>query len=468
MAWGRMIPAGRSFMQLLCYTFLPALVWAQDSLPLSRIDIPIDISLKPVFALAEKGVDTVFTSPGYPQQWVQADCATRYKYRFRRSPLHMKMEGTALQLSFTGYYQIIGATRACAGSTVLSPWSPSCRCGFDEPERRVQVAFHSQFRLTNDLRLQTRIVRGAPKPLDKCTVCFWGQDVTAAVMQGLTAELDLTRKALEDSFGNINLRPYLQPVWDKLSATYPIPSIGYFSLHPKNLRMQNLSARNGLLHIDIGLTASPQISLAPMPVNGGPVPNLTPAPGGGGFQVHFEAALQYDSLSGQVQAALKGRRFEVADGLFKKHIIIEGASVAAADSGQLAIRIDFSGSFLGSATFNGRPYYNPETKSIEVKDLEYDLKTRNILLKTAKWLFSRRIKEQLNRYTHFELASYYDTATHTLNQWLNREWTPGISGSGAVTELSVTSLEVKPDYLLLRTHCRGVLRVQVNELHLAF
>ena len=63
-----------------------------DSLPESQIDIPIQVNLKPVYALAEKNVDTVFTSPDYPDGWVQSDCATRYKYHFRRSPLKMSMQ----------------------------------------------------------------------------------------------------------------------------------------------------------------------------------------------------------------------------------------------------------------------------------------------------------------------------------------------------------------------------------------
>lgn len=51
-----------------------------DSLPNSEINIPIQIDLKPVYAMAEKSVDTLFTSPGYPEGWVQEACDTRYKY----------------------------------------------------------------------------------------------------------------------------------------------------------------------------------------------------------------------------------------------------------------------------------------------------------------------------------------------------------------------------------------------------
>ena len=51
-----------------------------DSLPESELNIPIQVNLQPVYSIAEKTVDTVFTSPNYPEDWVQAGCDVRYKY----------------------------------------------------------------------------------------------------------------------------------------------------------------------------------------------------------------------------------------------------------------------------------------------------------------------------------------------------------------------------------------------------
>src|SRR6266513_3353945 len=76
-----------------------------DSLPESQINIPIQVNLRPIYTLAEKTVDTIFTSPNWPDGWVQDECDKKYKYTFRRSPLQMKTSGTALILGFTGYYK---------------------------------------------------------------------------------------------------------------------------------------------------------------------------------------------------------------------------------------------------------------------------------------------------------------------------------------------------------------------------
>ncbi|MBK8698132.1 MAG: hypothetical protein IPN29_00550 [Saprospiraceae bacterium] len=113
-----------------------------------------------------------FTSPGYPEGWVQEACDTRYKYIFRRSKLQMQASGMSLNLGFTGYYKIIGSTRVCANGVVLSPWTPPCRCGFNEPERRVNVSFTNSLTLMTNYKVKLAINRNEPQPIDKCEVCF--------------------------------------------------------------------------------------------------------------------------------------------------------------------------------------------------------------------------------------------------------------------------------------------------------
>lgn len=437
-----------------------------DSLPESQIDIPIQISLKPIFALAERNVDTAFTSPNYPDGWVQPDCATRYKYHFRRSPLRMTMQGAALDLSFTGFYQIIGATRLCTGSTVLSPWSPACRCGFDEAERRVDIGFKTRFGLLPNYLLQTVIARTDPVAKDKCEVCFWGQDVTKDVLDGLKTELEASGKAMQDSFGLFNLRPYMQQAWNLLSETYSIPGIGFFSLHPKSLRMQNINAKNDLLNINIGITATPVVTFQKEVGRVMPVPNLTPSANPGGFSIFLEAALQYDSLSRVVNGYMAGKRFDLSEGLFAKHIIVKEVTIASNNEGRMLIKVDFTGSFNGTAFFTGNPVYNPATKTIEVQDLDYDLQTKNVLLKTAKWLFAGKIESELKKNTAINLTSYFDTAQKSLNEYLNKEWTKGIKGTGSVKELKVISVQPLPQHILIKTACAGALSVQVTDIDL--
>ena len=439
-----------------------------DSLPESNIDIPLLINLKPFYTLAEKHVDTVFTSPNYPNGWIQSDCATRYKYHFRRSPLNITMNGNTLNLGFTGLYKIVGSTRICVGGAALSPWTPECKCGFDEGERKVTIGFGASFKLQSNYILNTKITRSEPKALSKCTVCFWEQDITSTVIGGLKKELDLSKKLMEDSFASIQLRPYVQLAWNKLNDVYSLGEFGYIKLHPKKLRMRNMYAKDNQLHVNLGITATPVVSFIKEDNSITTVPDLSGGAGSGGFNINLEAALQYDSLSTIMNGYLVNKRFDLSEGLIKRHIIIQNARFSATDDGDMLVQLDFIGSFSGTAFFSGKPIYVDSTKSIVINELDYDIKTKNLFLKTAKWLFNKKIVNELKKYSTIPLSSYFDSASLSLNQWLNKEWTKGIKGAGTITDLKLSSVQALPEHLIIRSSCKGNLSVTVTEIDLNF
>jgi hypothetical protein len=260
----------------------------------------------------------------------------------------------------------------------------------------------------------------------------------------------------------------MQQAWNMLSQTYTIPGIGYFTLRPKRLRMQNINAQNDLLNIHIGITASPSVTFEKPTGVSTQIPNLSASANPGGFSVYLDAALQYDSLSRVVNGYMAGKRYDVSEGIFKKHIVVKEVTVAASPDGRMLIKVDFTGSFNGTAFFTGNPVYNPANKTIEVRDLDYDLQTKNVLLKTAKWLFSGKIEEELKKNTKIDLTSYFNNAQQSLNTYLNKEWTKGIKGSGSVKELKVVSVQPLPQHILIKTACSGNLRVNVSEIDLSF
>ena len=169
-----------------------------DSLPLSDIDIPIRINLKPIYAMAERNVQQVYTTPNYPVDFVVENCDTRYMYKFRRGPLQFTTNGEQLRFGFTGYYIMAGGQRVCTGTgsnrTAVTPWSPTCTCGLSEGERKVDVSFTAGIQLTPKYNIVPDITTQNPRAIDKCTVCFWGQDITATVMDRLKAQLEDAKK----------------------------------------------------------------------------------------------------------------------------------------------------------------------------------------------------------------------------------------------------------------------------------
>ncbi len=436
-----------------------------DSLPDSEINIPVQVNLQPLYALAEKNIDTVYTSPRYPQDWIQEGCGVRYKYHFRRGPLQLRASGTVLDLGFTGYYQVIGSTRACLNGAVLSPWTPACRCGFEEAERRVQVNFSTSLFLTPDYRVRLAIRRLEPQALDKCQVCFWSQDITRQVMDGLKAQLDSARAGIESRFGTTDLHGRFQQLWDKLREPVAVYGMGWLRINPVSLRINTLYAHNDSLHINLGLAARPSIALEkPDREEPRPVPNLGAFSNQEGFNVFLDARLDYDSLGKLVNARLQNTQFTFSKGPLTKQVVIRDCRLSGQDNERLIIRVEFGGSYEGVAYFTGRPAYDDSTRVIELRDLDFDVRTRDVLLKSARWLFSRKITAELKKYARIELGGYIDSARALLGNQLNREWVPGMVGTGRVDNIRLVGIYPLTGGLVIRSHCSGSLAVTVRSI----
>jgi len=437
-----------------------------DSLPLSDIDIPIRINLKPLYGIAEKEVQETYTTPDYPHRFVEDNCDTRYMYKFRRGPLQFSGTGDLLQFGFTGYYIIAGGQRLCSGTgkdrTPLSPWSPTCTCGLKEGERRVNVGFTASMTMSPAYRLVPVIRVLDPKPLDKCTVCFWGQDITPLVMSRLKAQLEDARAGMQDSLGKLDLRPRFQKIWDLLNAVQPVSTYGYLQINPEQVRMSQLSIDKDTLKMSLGISARPRVVQQRPAERRTAIPDLAASASKRGFSIYTDAVLDYDSLSQILQARMYKKRIP-AEGT-GKYIIVEKVQVYGSNRRTLNLKMAFSGSVTGTFYLSGKPTYDTTARELKLEELEYDIQSKNLLVKTGEWLFNARIMRELERYTRFSLRDYERELLQMINGNFNREIRPGIALNGAVQAVRIEKIHPFVDRLVLRFSGTGDLEVRVNEL----
>ncbi len=434
-----------------------------DSLPESEINIPIQIYLRPLFQMAEKYVDTLFTSAGYPDAWIQNGCDTRYKYVFRRGPLNINGNLNTLNFGFTGYYKIIGSTRVCVQGAVISPWTPPCKCGFgSEGERKVDVSFLSSFGIEPDYKLKLYTVRKDPLPKDKCEVCFWGQDITKQVMNGLKEELDDSKKSLDKTYGVTDLRSRFQQVWDQLNKSYDLYGLGWLQINPSQFRINQFAIIKDSLNISLGLTARPRISFEKPSDTKSKIPAMGPFASKKGFSIVLDAVLSYDSLSQIMNKNLAGKVFDFKKGFIKKKFILDSCRVYGGGFDKMIIRIHFSGTNSGIFYLVGRPVFNPEKRLLEIKEVDFDINSKNFLLGSADWLFNKKITKEIIKQSRFDLGAYIDTAKLTMNQQLNRELAKGVKSAGTINDITLTGIYPLQQYLIIRSKCEGELAIKVN------
>ncbi|MGJ7031551.1 DUF4403 family protein [Niabella hirudinis] len=436
------------------------------AIPESELNIPVRIDLAPFFALANKKVDTLFTSPHFPNDWVQQGCDTRYKYSFRRGPLQFSLNNTSLDISFTGYYKIIGSTRACVNGKALTPWTPACQCGFDEGERRVKVGFSVAISLLTNYTIKMQVTRREPEPVDKCTVCFWGQDITTVIMDALKKELDISKADMEKSYGRTDLKPRFQALWNQLNTPYNINNMGWLQINPQKVRINGIRTAGSQLQISVGLAAKPVVRFEKPATIVAPVPHIGNFSRNQGFQVYADLVMNYDSLSRILTSQIAGKEFTFSKAFIKKRFIFQECRLLGSRDSRLVMQVKFTGTNDGYFYVTGKPLYYADSRTLQVTDVDFDIRSRDALLKTADWLFSKKITGEIEKMARYDLGTLLTTATTNINQQLNRQFMKGISGSGNVKDITVAGIFPQSDWLVVRAYGDGSFLLNVAGLDL--
>jgi hypothetical protein len=96
-----------------------------------------------------------------------------------------------------------------------------------------------------------------------------------------------------------------------------------------------------------------------------------------------------------------------------------------------------------------------------MKELDFDIQTKSVLLKTAKWMFNKRILDELEKNTVFELKDLLNESKSNIVSAINTEITKGVKMSGAVNKISIKEIYLDKGNLLLRSEVKGILKIKI-------
>lgn len=192
----------------------------------------------------------------------------------------------------------------------------------------------------------------------------------------------------------------------------------------------------------------------------------TVASGQNGFRFELELALPYAALSPVLDVLLQGKRLQVTEGLIDQHVVLDGCTLYGDAQHRLVAEVPFSGSYSGTAVVFGTPVYQSQLRRIELQNVAYDIKTNNLLLRGAKWLFGNLILNEIRKHASFDLTPLCTAAAARLTESLNKAWGKGLQAQGAVTDLNIIGIEAEEQQLRVQAQCTGRLELTVTEADL--
>lgn len=418
----------------------------------STINIPIKVELKPFIKLADLSFDKEFKGADKPCSGL------RYQYMVKREPIQLSGKGKTvflgldLAFGFSGEY-----CAACVFDNCVTPPIPfSCGWG-NETLRRAKIKLKSDIELTSNYRIKSTTNFTEFTPIDPCRVTFANININDVLMGQLKPELSNFAKMIDTEIGKQDLKPYILPIWKAFQEDIQIPATGYLRFQPQSLSVSEINMNGSILNFSIGLTALPTIQSSPWNKPTTNLPNLSPYKKGQGFEVFTDLKMNYDSLSKQLYDIMKSESFSLG----KDKINITSLRLFPAGE-KLGVAVGFTGSKKGTFYLLGTPAFDNTKAQLTLKNVEYDIATKNVLIKTAKWMMDETIRKKLEEQMMFDLSDLVNLTKKSIGESLNQTMDGGIKLQGKLKTLEIAGWSLQQDAIWIRAKTQGDLNVSVD------
>jgi hypothetical protein len=144
-----------------------------------------------------------------------------------------------------------------------------------------------------------------------------------------------------------------------------------------------------------------------------------------------------------------------------KEIRVDSLHVLGNKEQKLVIQVYFSGSKHGVFYLVGRPMITNDQFFV-LTDLEYDINSKSVLLKTAKWLFDKRILEELTKSAKYDLNPLLNETKKTITKQLNSQLDEGVFLSGTAERLAISTIQLGTSGFFLTTEVSGNMKLKMK------
>lgn len=427
---------------------------------LSRFALPLDYDVTPVLAVVERAVPRTFGSLDSVRQ-AGDDPRKRYAYTATRAPFVAYLEGGRVHLRTTLAYAARGYYRTPLRATLRA----GCGAADRTAERpRIVVELVTPLTLAPDwhLRSAARLATLAPASAgaaDRCRVSVLNFDVTERVVgaarQALTTQLpDIDRRV-----GRISLAPRAAGWWRLLERPIRLTDGVWLLLQPEALRLGEVGGAGRVLTLQAGLDAYPKVVTGAEPRPAArPLPPLGRGARAAGFDIVLEGVVDYATASRALTNALRGRTVRQAG----RAVTVRAVSASAADSGRVALGVDFTGDARGTLRFVGTPRYDRASGQIDVPDLDYDLRTDSQLINAYAWLRSDALRTLFRERARVPVAPVLDRGRALLTSGLNRTIGGVLTLAATVDTVTAEAVVVGAHGLVVHAGAAGTARASVR------
>lgn len=263
---------------------------------------------------------------------------------------------------------------------------------------------------------------------------------------------------------NINLRADITRAWNELKMPILVSDSlkTWLRITPLSIQSTPFILRNNSIESNIGIEVISETFMGVSPVTTPAtltIPNLKYVNRlADSFSIYTISHIPLSEATQIGKNKFIGQQFDFKEG--KYHIIVDDIAIKS-EQDLLVIETLVHGSINGTILLKGVPYYNPSTQSIKMKQVSFDLKTKNIFIKTFAWLFDGKIERNVESSFDIPTKDIIESSKISTQSALNKTYKNSYKMSGTVLDMAPQSVLILKDKMVLVTKTTGKLKMKM-------
>jgi hypothetical protein len=279
-----------------------------------------------------------------------------------------------------------------------------------------------------------------------------------SIVEGVTQPV---QKALSDLVtqkinGLLPLKTQLSKVWNTAQAPVLLDKKykTWLKLTPQEVMLFPVYAQNNRVKLSIGVSTFAEVVVGPEPAAQPmrPLPNLKLV---NTFDKTFRIALNADVFYRDLRAV-------AAPLLLDKQFDSDGNSVIVKDfdlSGngdKLVIKLVTQGSLDGVIYLTAKPVFNPRTNVFSLEEVDFDMQTQSLLLKSADWFLHGTIRSMIQDKLNMNLTQQLEQSRQIAAKALTRlQLVDHVFLKSDIHNLKFKDVVVQQDKISIQVYAEG-------------
>jgi hypothetical protein len=246
----------------------------------------------------------------------------------------------------------------------------------------------------------------------------------------------------------------------------------WLKITPMEVRLGNLMMNNDIISLSTGFKSYVQMVSGEKPAyqSNSDLPRLiVDNTLNNNLQIGLQGLVTYEQATDITKKAIADQVFTFENG--KRNVKVNDLKISPSGE-KLLVKLDLTtanqrGKKTGGIVYiEGTPWYDAQTQTIRVKDFDYNLKSKNLLLKSAAWLVNKTFLGQIEEKLVFPLKDYIADAQKQAQQSLTTGTRVGDMAllKGTLNGISPQGIYVTPKGIVALLNINGKINILIDKL----